>query len=239
MRRNPSRKQGRKNARKKSKIYKYVYELESIRKRKKIRHEIKDRVGPLYELKVSAKSHFSFYDAADLDRVEFIKHAIRHDLREYGFKQTSKEIYENKDIVVDLNKLIVSRHGNNIVIHIHEGYLCTKTLRDLLEFDLKSVEQIPDLIRKVRNIGLLPMTVESDPLPQDGKAVSVYYLIGAMEKAMGEEPNELEARTKMLVERHRNFLSLLIKKYPNFKPPTKNTESDMVSIDQFREEHGW
>lgn len=242
----PSKDKTRANARKDEKVYKYVYELEASRSKRtqKIKHKIIGRIGPLQEVKLVSDTYFSVLDAATLSKDEFIKHALRNNLRGYGFKQTNKDVFLNNDTIVDLNKLRVYKQGkNNIVLNIHDGYLCTKTLEELFDFELIEAYQLPELVKKVRNIGLLPLTVKAESLEAPGnKGTSVFDLIHAMEKALGEEPDELQTKTKLLIERHRTYLALLIKKYPKYRPPEKmesEAEPEELSMEEFSKKFGW
>ncbi|MFH0874791.1 MAG: hypothetical protein V1859_02550 [archaeon] len=244
----PSKSLNRKNARTKEKQYYYVYEAHAYRAKRtqKVKHKILHSAGQLFEPKHIKEVYFSVFDVMSLDKDAILKFVIRQNLIAYGFTEVGMDCFENGNAYANLQKLEVRNKSSKkrIAVKINEGFLCNHTLKTLFSFDLTSRDELPELARLVRNIGLLPLTpnsVEENDKEKDYNLKQVEGLINAMSKVMGDEPNSEEQKLNFLVERYRTFFAVLIKKYPNFNEKTvePKKEDDVMSFDDFRKKHGW
>jgi len=136
-----------KKIRKKDKIYSCAYLVENKwRKRLKggkkgSRQKVKAYLGRIYEY-------------PKVNETDFIEHYSIDDLKEYVNKDYSKIIIDlvlwefhthniNKDdFEIDFNKKIVNRNKRKAVIMMNEGFLCSHTLRNLMNFKIKEDEKI-------------------------------------------------------------------------------------------------
>ncbi|MBN1157378.1 hypothetical protein JXA85_07170 [Candidatus Woesearchaeota archaeon] len=232
--RKPSSASGRKNARSSEKKYMYVYEAETKRDGQKIKHRILERVGPFVKLKKEKNVSFDTAELSKLERRELIKEVLRQNIIAHGMNEAERDIFEKEGCEVNLRNLRVTDNiGKAVVIGINDGYLCTKTLERLFYFELKSQADLPVLVKYVRDIGLLPTKVKQE---EELDIKNVEGLIKAIGKALGDGPKE---KTEMdeVIEKHQAFFSILVTKYPGFKPPEIKTEE--MPISKFRQEIGW
>lgn len=243
--RNASKNSNRKNARREIKKYHYVYEAETRRDKRnqRVKHKIIDSIGTLVPTKKVGNSPLPILSMLDLDKDSLLSEVIKHNLFNYGFKEKKKNIFSNKSIEVNLKakKVRDTATGKEVVLGIHEGYLCSKTLNRLFELDIITESDLLLLVKYVRDVGLLQLSVPKDE-EEDKNPKHIDGLINIMSKAMGEEPEEVQNQTKLLIEKHRMFLSVLIKKYPNFKRSAAiepDVESERISIEEFQKKHGW
>lgn len=244
--RKPSKDPKRKNARQEEKKYYYVYEAETRRDKRnqKVKHKILGRVGPLVKLKKTGLTEFSIFDVLQLDKDAILKYVLERNLTGYGFEKVRDNLFINGDIEVDLNKLHVVHKDSKkgVVLNIHDGYLCNKTLKNLFEFDLRTESDLSGLAVAVRNIGLLQLSITEE---EKGTPNQVDQLIHAMSRVIEKEdyePDEMKAKLQLLIEQYKQFMAILVRKYPNFKMPKVRVENKPVetaSMDEFRKQHGW
>ncbi len=244
--RKPSKDPKRKNARQEEKKYFYVYEAETRRDKRnqKVKHKILGRVGPLVKVKKTGLTDFSILDVLKFEKDEILRHVLERNLIGYGFKKVRDNIFINEGVEVDLNKLhvIQKESKKNVVLNIHDGYLCNKTLKDLFEYDLRTESDLSGLAIVVRNIGLLQLSITEE---EKEKPNQVDQLINAMSRVIDKdsyEPDEMKAKLQLLIDQYKQFMAILVRKYPNFKLPKVRVENKPVestSMDEFKKNHGW
>jgi hypothetical protein len=227
----------RKNARLSDKEYSYVYEAHAIRDKRsqKVRHKLIGRIGHFFRLEKKDSVLIDSEEAGVMDKDSFLRHVLKLNLIAHGMTESEKLVFENDTFAVNLYDFSVRKKNicSDVVLGINDGYLCSRTLKSLFDFELVAEADMPLLVRCVRDIGLLPTAISEKKKPES--VASVEGLIALIGRALGDEfPNYDKVE---ILDKHRAFLSILVSKYPKFRPTRITTEE--VPIDKFREEIGW
>lgn len=125
-------------------------------------HDYKGFLGRVYRLedkKIDFNDFFSdfakFVDKNDVENI--YKKLLEYELLSRGFFR-KKGIFTNKEIFVDLNRMIVHNGRDDVVIKLRDfsGCLCSKTLGDL--FEIKKVSNRHEgiyLMKKLKAVGVM------------------------------------------------------------------------------------
>lgn len=109
----------------------YAYSVQNRRVRGKIKQKVKAYIGKAFFPKKTK----------DIDFFSF----VNHPKDSYTETKTIKEIVEDlakwelfkhdlKDIKIDINKFSLTKENKPIIIKLNEGYLYSKTIKDIIDF---------------------------------------------------------------------------------------------------------
>lgn len=109
----------------------YCYLVENKHTKKGPRQKVKKYLGKVISLEQVEELEFSG-DLRKSNR-EILLELIKLELLKHGFK-LKKELYVNKDLSFDLEKLVLKNKKKEVVLKINEGFLCNFTLKRILDF---------------------------------------------------------------------------------------------------------
>jgi hypothetical protein len=114
----------------------YAYLVESKRVRGKIKQKVKKYIGKVIVAK--KKNRIKFFEFLKVDIDSYNK----------NFKKTVEELimwelykHDLQDIKVDISKYTIKQGNSNIVIKLNEGYLYSKTIKDLIKFQVVGYDE--------------------------------------------------------------------------------------------------
>ena len=119
---------------KKIKGKEYAYLVENDWKSKGSRQKVKSYIGKVFRFEL--KNDFGFQEYNKIENLQYyienndksriINDIIEWDLFKFGI---SKEKF-----AIDLNKIIVQKNKKNVALLINDGFMCSITLKNLLNF---------------------------------------------------------------------------------------------------------
>ncbi|MBS3101051.1 hypothetical protein J4204_02880 [Candidatus Woesearchaeota archaeon] len=126
---------------KKIKGREYAYIVENSWKRNGSRQKVKGYIGRVYmpNLKhdVNFFKHFNIEDAEPyLQSGDFAK--IINDLAEW---EILRHGISKDEFLIDLANARIEKNGKKVAFHINDGFMCSLTLRNLLEFRAEGDEE--------------------------------------------------------------------------------------------------
>ena len=126
---------------KKIKNKEYAYVVENSWKRKGSRQKVKGYLGRVH--KFEFKNNVGFPEYLNIVNLQSYiennqKNRIVHDLMEWEFFKFG---ISKNDFDVNLEKCSISKNRKNAVLMINDGYLCSLTLKNLIEFKPEGEEQ--------------------------------------------------------------------------------------------------
>lgn len=249
----PGKDPNRKNARRETKIYQYVYEITSRRGRvkgaqkrtkrrkyKAIVHDIKRCLGSYKKLDQVKKNEFSVLSHLSLDKNGIIKEAIKANLLAHGFTKTSEGLFEYPGVVVNLKDMSIKGPGKSedIVLGIYAGLLCPLTIKRILDFELHHKDEFQEFARYIQEMGLLPNEIVEIPQKEEQEFTQVDGLIQNMERIMGEEKRDKKQEEQdegliEMIKHNRLFMEVLAKKSPMYKK--QQEEARLTEIKEEKE----
>ena len=120
--------------------YAYLVENKWMKKTKKPKQKVKAYLGRFYPIEVKEeKDFFENYDIEDTEKY----------FSERTANQIIKELFEFEiikaglpEIKIDMDKKAILYGNSNVVLGINGGYLCTYTLRKLINFKFDEQEEL-------------------------------------------------------------------------------------------------
>ena len=127
---------------KKIKGREYAYVVENKWLRKGSRQKVKDYIGKAYRFNLVNNINFLEYLKIE-DIREYIennnKNKIINDLIEWEF---SKFGISKEEFSIDLNNMKIQKNKKDVALLINDGFMCSLTLKNLLEFKPEGDEEI-------------------------------------------------------------------------------------------------
>jgi len=65
---------------------------------------------------------------------------LQSQLLQYGFQEKNGKL-QYEDIIIDLNNKTVTREGKDVVLKMHDGYLCSHSIKKALQFQGEGYEE--------------------------------------------------------------------------------------------------
>ncbi len=122
---------------KKIKNKEYAYLVENNWVNNSSRQRVKYYLGGVYKPE-RVKSEIKINK--NLDFKELVLDLARQELLNHGFEEDG-EVLKREEITVALRKLKFTKNKKPILISLNEGFLCSCTLKDLLDFKSKGDEE--------------------------------------------------------------------------------------------------
>ena len=109
---------------------------------------------------------------------EITKEAIKFELSRRGFKETENG-FEKDDIKITPD-YVVTINGKNSVFRLNEGYFCSETANELLNYNGKDDPTGKKLARAIIGVGIqtdeeLFVELFAKSRPKDDKETTIYY----------------------------------------------------------------
>ena len=120
----------------------YAYLVENEWKRKSSRQQVKDYLGRVYRFDLRNDIDFSqFIKGVDIKdyiskngKNEVVKDLIEWELFKFGINK--------QEFSLDLDNKKFQKGNKNIVIFVNDGFMCSYTLRNLIEFTPEGDEEL-------------------------------------------------------------------------------------------------
>lgn len=119
----------------------YAYFVENSWKREGSRQKVKGYLGRIYRFEVKNNIEFmKYFSIEDLQKYIEInqKRSIIHDLVKW---ELFKFGISKEEFCVDFDSIKILKNKKNAVLMINDGYLCSLTLKNLVEFKTEDDEQ--------------------------------------------------------------------------------------------------
>ncbi|MBI2541813.1 hypothetical protein HYV80_03840 [Candidatus Woesearchaeota archaeon] len=117
---------------KKIKNKEYAYVVENEWHSKGSRQKVKGYLGRVYRFESKNNAGFlEFVKAGDARNYIESNSKVFHELIEW---ELFKNGIDKKEFLIDMNNKKVQKNGRNVALMVNEGFLCSATLKNLLEF---------------------------------------------------------------------------------------------------------
>jgi hypothetical protein len=226
--------------------YFYVYEEETFRDKNRYpKQRFKQIIGPYILVKKSSNDWYPLTKVRELPLMDCIIDICRFNLINHGFKEKQPFLLVKDYLTADLNKIEFTYNGKNVVLGLNDGYLCIESLRDLINFQLKSPADLFNFTSVVKRIGLFYFEKE-EPKKEELKkeeGISVDQLINILEKVIGKEPtpeNPMRLKNTLNNQINLKLMKELFKKYPGFEQVFKpKIHLESLSLKEFQQKIGY
>lgn len=115
----------------------YAYLVENYWTNNSSRQKVKDYLGKV--LRFDKKETSLQIDKTKSHR-DYVLDLVIKELLNHGFKENNKS-FENNDISINLAELGFKKRNKDVVLSLNEGFLCKKTVEDLLNFKVYQDER--------------------------------------------------------------------------------------------------
>ena len=118
----------------------YAYIVENLWNRKGSRQKVKGYIGRVYRFELKNNVGFSEYINKNIqDYIENnSKNKVISDLVEW---ELFKFGIDKNEFAVDLTNITLQKNGKNVAFLLNEGFMCSRTLKNLFEFKTEGDEE--------------------------------------------------------------------------------------------------
>ena len=114
----------------------YAYLVENHWQNNSSRQKVKDYLGKVIKFE---KNQISYQIDTTKQIKDYILELVKKELISHGFKE-DKETFTNQEISIKLDDLSFKKGSKEIVLLLNEGFLCNKTVDDLINFKIMPEE---------------------------------------------------------------------------------------------------
>lgn len=134
---------------KKIKKFEYAYKVKNKWTKKGTRQKIIGYLGRVYKLKKTRDIDFNDFilkylnkkiDYSKTDFKEIVNYLIRWELYKHGFNEKIKK-FKQKNLILEFKEDSLFYKNRNLVLAINEGFLCSETIKKILNFKSKEDEE--------------------------------------------------------------------------------------------------
>ena len=142
--------------------YQYIYEVESYKKKGKVKQKTLRFLGKYIRLKKQRRRKFPLEKALKYkSKEELFKELFAFTLVNYGFKQIKPSVFARNKIVANLKtcKVIDTDSGKDVYLNLNDGFFGTYTLKRVLKSD---ASELVAFVKSITEAGAINKENEHD-----------------------------------------------------------------------------
>ncbi len=114
----------------------YGYLVENSWINNSSRQKVKDYLGKVLKFE---KKEVSYNVDQTKEIKQYILELVKKELLNHGFTENN-EVFENNNIFINIKELGFRKEKKEVLLSLNEGFLCKKTVEDLLNFKVQQEE---------------------------------------------------------------------------------------------------